>query len=290
MPATINSKQPISTGNTVASIEYLKNIIAITQDREALAIAHINLCVSYSAINKHRLAFFHISNALQQLNALTQSEYVRSSLSVAYYNAGAESEHLKDIQNAIKFYRQGINICSDFKNSSTLKAKLELSLKEASAKIERPHLMLKRYNMATRNKETKPINLAKSFYATSNPHIKYESVKTSRVPWYGKTINEKSALKPERILISEKLQKVFKCYLQQTKTLSKPAYNPLKTERANQILQSKQINADLHMSMPISPTDAQEPSTRKKHVIMRDESWYIRHAQKILYNANNNKP
>merc|ERR1712039_1167222 len=75
---------------------------------------HLNLCALLSQMGKHQEALNHADRALQLLKASPPGEDGASSeslLCVAYFNMGAEYEHMKKANEALWAYQQAHESC-----------------------------------------------------------------------------------------------------------------------------------------------------------------------------------
>lgn len=104
-----------SMGKLHTALQYLKKAQDI-EDRsngkcQNPAGTHLNLCALLSQMGKHQEALQHSERALKLLEVAPPSGEGESLVSVAYFNMGAELEHLKKSTEAMWAYQRAYDSC-----------------------------------------------------------------------------------------------------------------------------------------------------------------------------------
>jgi len=101
---------------------------------------HLNLCALLSQMGKHQDALQHAQTALSLLEASPQSEHAGNSESlicVAYFNMGAEFEHLRKTKEALWAYDRAYDSClSELGEEHALSQQISGCLAQIRAKVQ----------------------------------------------------------------------------------------------------------------------------------------------------------
>ncbi|OMJ86964.1 hypothetical protein SteCoe_11437 [Stentor coeruleus] len=90
------------------ALESLELEKQIEENDSELASTHLNLCAIYSAMNKHSTGLEHAQEAIGILEKTDdKSPQVNTNGIIAFYNCGAELEHLHQKEEALKYYEIG---------------------------------------------------------------------------------------------------------------------------------------------------------------------------------------
>ena len=97
------------------ALKYLKDSLEIEMQTEPdnlnLASNHLNICAILSSLGKHKKACAHAKQALALLKLFNgYNPNFITNLVIAYFNCGAELEHLLQHEEALKFYELGYEI------------------------------------------------------------------------------------------------------------------------------------------------------------------------------------
>mmetsp|Transcript_5642 Transcript_5642/g.13261 ORF Transcript_5642/g.13261 Transcript_5642/m.13261 type:complete len:261 (-) Transcript_5642:384-1166(-) len=102
---------------------------------------HLNLCALLSQMGKHQEALVHAQKALSLLEASPPTENTGNSESlvcVAYFNMGAEFEHLRRTKEALWAYRRAYDSClSELGEEHALSKQIYSCLTSIQAKIKK---------------------------------------------------------------------------------------------------------------------------------------------------------
>lgn len=104
-----------------AALSYLKRSLQLDLSSSSgdfsIAGTHLNVCAVLSKLRKHDNAILHAMCALELLLNHTRLQTASSEeyqlLAIAYFNCGAENEHLRQYDKAIRRYQQGGEVARD---------------------------------------------------------------------------------------------------------------------------------------------------------------------------------
>lgn len=109
-------------------------------DNVNLAGSHLNICVVYSSLSRHKEALTHARQALTLLESVKDDENysfektvtLLTSLAITYFNVGVELEHLKKYSESYGYYQSGYELaCKEL----GARHPLTISLLDASQKM-----------------------------------------------------------------------------------------------------------------------------------------------------------
>merc|ERR1712194_565302 len=102
---------------------------------------HLNICALLSQMGKHQEALQHAHLAAQMLEAAPSQEHASNSESlicVAYFNMGAEYEHLRNTIEAQRAYERAHESClSELGEAHPLSQQIVTTLAQVKAKNEK---------------------------------------------------------------------------------------------------------------------------------------------------------
>jgi len=137
-----------SLGKLHTALQYLKRAQAIEEKNEGRcqnpAGTQLNLCALLSQMGKHGDALVHAQRALYYLHdkdgsaADSGAQQGESLVCVAYFNMGAEYEHLRKWPQAIQAYERALQNCGqDLGDDHPLTQQVAASLKQVRSKVPR---------------------------------------------------------------------------------------------------------------------------------------------------------
>merc|ERR1719343_1056231 len=102
---------------------------------------HLNLCALLSQMGKHQEALTHADKALKYLEAnppVESGNNNESLICVAYFNMGAEYEHMKRTSEALWAYQKAYDNClSELGEEHPLSQQISSCLEQVSAKVKK---------------------------------------------------------------------------------------------------------------------------------------------------------
>ncbi len=100
------------------------------------AATHLNLCALLSQMSMHEKALYHAQRAIKFLEFDTETVKGESLTSVAFFNLGAEYEHLKLFTEALQSYETAYATCIDeLGTSHALSGKIAGSVQQLRKKL-----------------------------------------------------------------------------------------------------------------------------------------------------------